>query len=123
VLLLTPVIPGARDLFIRYRIPARPAEATFQLPAEVDTLNLFVQQPSHLTSIEGLSSTRMVEAEGQQFLQYSGFDIAPGTNINLTWSAGDAPPVDPRVAAVIVTVLLLIAGVWAAVRNKSPSPI
>ena len=121
VLLLTPVIPGARDLFIRYRIPARPAEATFQLPAEVDTLNLFVQQPSHLTSIEGLSNTRVVEVEGLQYLQYSGFDLAPGTNISFTWSGGSGPPVDPRVAAVVATILLLLGGVWAALRNKGPT--
>ena len=117
VLLLTPVTPGRRDLYIRYRLPAQPSAATVPLDLPTDTFNLFVQQPSHLTRVEGLGTTQMIDVEGQQFLQYGSTDLVNGGEIRLGWTGG--PPVNPVLAAVAVTLVLLAAGAFAAARNRS----
>jgi hypothetical protein len=119
VMLLTPLIPGERDLFIRYRLPANPASSQVPIAEPTDTFNLYVRQPSHLTSVIGLETTRMIEAEGERFLQYGGTDLPPGSSIALQW-ARTAPPIDPVVAAVSVTVLLLAIGIAMAWRNREP---
>ncbi|MEX2583503.1 MAG: hypothetical protein WD766_09520 [Gemmatimonadota bacterium] len=118
VLLLTPVTPGERDLFIRYRLPATPGNAVFPLQEPTESFSLFVLQPSHLTSVEGLATTRMVEAEGEQFLQYFGESFQPGAEIRLEWSSAPGALVDPVIAAVAVTLLLLGVGVWGALRKR-----
>lgn len=116
ILLLTPVIPGRRDLFVRYRIPAQPASAAVPVEQPTDTFNLYVQQPSHLSSVEGLATAQMISVEGEQFLQYGGMDLPSGARISLQWRGG--PPVDPVTAAVGVTLALLAAGAWVATRNR-----
>lgn len=121
VLLLTPVTPGERDLYIRYRMPARPGSVDLPVEQPTDTLNLFVRQPSHLSGVVGLSTTRMIDAEGEQFLQYGGTDLLPGSHIGLQWRRSGSP-IDPVIAAVAVTLLLLAAGVGAAVRNRRSRP-
>lgn len=118
VLLLTPVVPGERDLFIRYRLPTSPGNATIPLNQATDSLNLFVRQPSHLTGVEGMASTRLIEAQGEEFLLYSGDAFRPGEEIALRWSGASPIPIDPVHAAIGVTVLLLMAGVWSALRNR-----
>ena len=118
VLLLTPVVPGERDLFIRYRLPASPGNATIPLDQPTDSLNLFVQQPSHLSGVEGLATTRMIDAQGQEFLLYAGSGFQSGGDIQLSWTGGSPIPIDPVHAAIGVTILLLLAGVWSAVRKQ-----
>jgi 5-hydroxyisourate hydrolase-like protein (transthyretin family) len=119
VLLLTPVTPGSRDLLIRYRLPAGPREGALPISAPTDTFNIYVQQPSHLSGITGMSTTRMIDIEGESFLQYGGVDFTPGSSVRLSWGRGSAPPVDPVIAAVVVTVGLLLVGAWVAIRNRS----
>lgn len=116
VLLITPVIPGRRDLFIRYRLPADPARAAIPLDQATDTFNLYVQQPAHLSSVEGLASATMMEVEGQQFLQYSANGLNIGQELLLEWRAGSR--VDPVYVAVGVTILLLGVGAFLAIRNR-----
>jgi hypothetical protein len=118
VMLLTPVTPGERDLFIRYRLPPTPARVSFPLVTPTDTFNLFVRQPSNLIAVEGLGTTRMIDAEGEQYLQYGGDSFEPGQAIVLEWSNAGRAPVDPITAAVTVTVVLLLAGIWGAVRQR-----
>lgn len=118
VLLLAPVTPGARDLFIGYRLPANPGSASLPITEPTDTVNIFVRQPSHLTAVEGLPTASMVDAEGEQYLQYSGFDFPAGEEIRLEWTETEGLPVDPIVAAVSATLLLLGVGAWAAIRNR-----
>ena len=119
VLVLTPVIPGQRELLMRYRLPALPADVTLPVGLPTDTFNLYVQQPSHLTSVEGLATGQMISVEGEQFLQYLATDLQPDHRIALEWTGG--PPFDPVIAAVAVTVVLLAAGAWVAIRNRSPA--
>jgi len=121
VMVLTPLIPGERDLYVRYRISGTRSGSTIPIGEATDTFNLYVRQPSHLTSVIGLETTRMVEAEGERFLQYGGLDLPAGAMISLQW-ARTTPPVDPVVAAVSVTVLLLVAGVAVAWRQRSRFP-
>jgi hypothetical protein len=117
VLLLTPVPPGERDLFIRYRLPAGPSRSLLQIDEPTDTLNVFVRQPSHLTSVSGLETTRIVDAGDERFLQYGGLALLPGATVQLQWGRLSGPPIDPVIAAVSVTLLFLAVAVWAAVRN------
>src|SRR5690606_22853948 len=116
---VTPVTPGTREAFISYRLPSGPAESTLQIGEPTDTLNVFVRQPSHLTAISGLTTTRRVSAEGEEFLQYSGLGLQPGGAVTFSWSRGQGPPVDPVITAVVLTVLLLAIGTFAALRNRN----
>lgn len=116
VFLMLPLTPGERELFIRYRIPPPLDEAVLEFGSPADTFNLYVRQPAPRVEVAGLTSTDMVEVEGEQFLRYAGTDLAEGSAVTLQWESA-APPVDPIVAAVIVSLLLLGVGVVAAVRG------
>jgi hypothetical protein len=118
VVFITPLIPGERDLFIRYRVPERPRRSSVAVEEPTDTFNLFVRQPSHLTGVAGLSTTRLIEAGGERFLQYGEVALEPGARIHLQWTRASGSPVDPVAAAVAVTILLLAAGAWAATRYR-----
>jgi hypothetical protein len=119
VLHVTPVIPGFRDIFIRYRLPADRSESTLLVGEPTDTFNIFVLQPSHLTRVNGLATQRQVNVENEQFMQYGAVGLSPGSRIDLEW-AGIGPPIDPVVAAVALTVLLLAVAVGVALRNQPP---
>jgi len=120
ILLLTPLIPGDRELYIRYRLPASSAGSTVPIGEPTDTFNLYVQQPSHLTAVIGMQTTRMIEAEGEQFLQYGATGLLAGSNIQLRW-ARTGPPVSPVLAAISLTLFLLGIGVVVAWRSRSRS--
>ncbi len=122
VLHLTPVTPGTREAFISYRLPRGPRRSTLLIGEETDTLNVFVRQPSHLTAITGLTEARRVNAEGEEFLQYTALGLGPGAAVSLQWSRGQGPPVDPVLAAIAITLVLLAAGATAAARNRRPQP-
>jgi len=119
VLQLTPVTPGVREIYVSYRLPRGPSRSVLQIGEPTDTLNIFVRQPSHLSAVSGLETTRMIDSEGEQFLQYGGLALAPGASIVLEWNRLQGAPIDPVLAAVILTLLLLGAGVVAAVRYRS----
>jgi 5-hydroxyisourate hydrolase-like protein (transthyretin family) len=121
VMLTTPILPGEQEFFIRYRLPERPRRSALPVDAVTDTLNLFVRQPSHLASVAGMTTTRIVDVEGERFLQYGVADLQPGARIDFHWTRAGGPPVDPIVAAASLTLLILGVGVWAARRNR-PRP-
>jgi hypothetical protein len=116
VLLMLPLTPGEREMFIRYRIPPALDEAVLEFGSPADTFNLYVRQPAPRLEVAGLTSTNMVEVEGEQFLRYAATGLAEGSSVTLEWESS-APPVDPIVAAVVVSLLLLGVGVVAAVRG------
>lgn len=118
LLLLTPITPGTRDLFVRYRLPARPTNATFPIGEPTDTMNLYVQQPSHLSEVVGLPRLSPIDFEGQTYLRYTGNALEPASSVRLAWSGALSPPVNPVIAAVVVTILLLAAGAIVAARNR-----
>jgi hypothetical protein len=119
VLLLTPLIPGERELFLRYRIPA--SERRIALPSDggVDTINVFVRQPSPVVTVEGLQTTEVLTAGQERFLRYGGADFEPGSTVALAWKAPATPPVSPNAAAIGVTVIVLLFGLAAARRSRA----
>lgn len=121
VLLSLPLLPGTRELYFRYRLPGSVDDAVLPLDSPADTFNLFVRQPSPTVSVTGLTSTRLVEVENTEFLQYSGLDLPVDSQVEIEWESA-APPLDPVVAAVGVTILLLAGAVFAALRSaRRPS--
>lgn len=119
VLVLSALAPGDRELFFRYRLAARPDRATFALAGATDTLNLFVRQPSPALRVSGLSTTKQLTVEGEQFLQYAATGLASGASVEMQWDGPAAPPVSPVVAGAAAAGLVLLLGSWAAVRNRS----
>ena len=120
VLLLTPLLPGDRELFVRYRIPAGRRSLDIRAETALDTLNLFLRQPSPTVSVDGLTTTEIIEAGDERFLRYGGVDLSEGAVIGVRWSGPAAPPVSPVTAGVLVTLLGLGVGIWAALRNRRP---
>jgi hypothetical protein len=118
VLLMSPITPGIQSLFMRYRLPKGPADAVLAIDEPIDTVNVFVRQPSHLTSIAGLQTTKEITVDQEKYLMYTGVGLAPGNDLKLEWGRLSGPPIDPVLAAVIATLLLLGVGAWAAVRNQ-----
>jgi hypothetical protein len=118
VFLLTPLIPGERELFLRYRIPG--SERRIALPSDsgVDTINVFVRQPSPVVTVEGLQTTEVLTAGQERFLRYGGADFEPGSAVSLAWKASATPPISPNAAAVGVTVLVLLFGLAFARRSR-----
>lgn len=116
VLLVGALVPGERELFLRYRLPASARGATIPLPASVDSMNVFVRQPGPVVTPTGLANTKTLTVEGERFVQYSSADLPAGADVRLTWESRDAAPVDPVWAGLAVTVLVLAAGTAAALR-------
>lgn len=118
VMLLAPISPGLRELFVRYRLPARPTAANFAIAEQTDTMNLYVQQGSHLTEVIGLPRLSSIPFEGTNYMRYTGNDLEPSASVRISWSGALSSPVNPVVAAVVVSILLLAAGAIAAARNR-----
>lgn len=117
ILLLVPLTPGEREMFFRYQIPPSVSEAVLPLNIPADTFNLFVRQPAPQLEIAGLTSTEMIEVEGERFLRYAAVGLAAGSQVSLAWETS-APPIDPVIAAVVLTVLLLAAAAVVAARSS-----
>lgn len=120
VLLLLPLVPGRREIFLRYLLP--PQEREFQVPIDsrTETLNLYVQQPSPALTVHGLESQTVIEAEGEQFLHFQGTGIDASSTVLARWEGPAAPPVDPTTAAIVVVGLVLLAGIGAAWWRRGP---
>lgn len=116
VLLVAPIVPGDREIFLRYRIPGNTA-AELASGGAMDSLNLFVQQPAPRLTVTGLRPVEVVTVEGRRYLQLSGADLAPDARLRMEWESS-APPVDPVWAGVGAAVFLVLVGAGAAVWNR-----
>jgi hypothetical protein len=116
VLLMAPVVPGGREIFVRYRIPASLAAFDIAVTYPVRSLRVFVAQPAPAVAVQGLAQGEPLNAEGQTFAVYEGSQLEPGAVVAVTWRSG-APPFDPTAAALTVAALLLLVGAAAAVRQ------
>lgn len=116
VLLTSPILPGDREIFLRYRIP-RGSTAELGSGGAVDSLNLFVQQPAPRLTVTGLRPVEVVSVEGRRYLQLSGSGLAPDASLRMEWERS-APLVDPVWAGVGAAVLLVLMGAGAAVWNR-----
>ena len=121
VLVLGPLPPGRHELFLRYRLRRGGERTVLPLAARTDSMNLFVRQPSAEVRVEGLDGPRVVEAEKEKFLRFSGGALEGKPSVALALRNPSAPPVDPRAAAAGVTGLLLVAGAVVAARRRQGS--
>lgn len=119
VLLLSSILPGDRELFIRYRIPPELEEAVLPLGTATDTFHVFVGQPSPSLEVEGMATTKVVEVQGQRFVQYGVTGLEAGSEIALRWDAPLTPPISPEAAGAGAALLVLLAGSWFAARARS----
>jgi hypothetical protein len=117
VLLVSPLLPGTREVFVRYRIPASPGSITLPLQGSVGSVNLFVRQPSAELTVRGLEPAGLIQAEGERFLRFSG---PGGGAVELAWSAPRLPVVSPTTVGVVALALLLAVGLFFALRRPRP---
>ncbi|HEU0015246.1 MAG TPA: hypothetical protein VFQ45_16260 [Longimicrobium sp.] len=116
VLSTIPIPPGDRDLFYRYRLPpGRSVE--LPLAQATDTVEVYVRQPSPKLRVSGLAAGPPLESEGETYQRWVGTALRAGTAVTLR-ARRRGSPVDPRVAAVVVTTLLLTMGAFAALRRR-----
>jgi hypothetical protein len=118
VFLVTSLVPGDRDVYVRYRLPAGHSSSAITLRDGADTVNVFVQQPSPEVTAAPLVARPPVTVEGEKFLQFSGTSVAPGTRVAIRWKAPAHLPFSPVVAGIGAAVLILAVGTAAAVRNR-----
>lgn len=117
VLVVAPIVPGDREVFLRYRIPGgRTADLATGSP--MDSVNVFVQQPAPRLTVSGMRPVEMVTVEGRRYLQLSGSALAADRTLRMEWES-TAPPIDPVWAGVGAAVLVVLLGAGAAVRNRS----
>jgi hypothetical protein len=118
VLLTAPVVPGARELFLRYRVPAsrKPLEYALTQPAE--SFTVFVRQPAPIVAVQGLATSDSVSADGERFLRYSGSELAAGTTVRIESRGPKPAPVKPVHAAIAMVALVLAGGSFAAARRR-----
>lgn len=121
VLATVPLTPGGRDFFFRYRLPAKTGTLALPLSTRTDTLALYVRQPAPGVKVDGLPAGEPFEAEGEQFLRYTGTALAPGATISVRSPQNRGAPMDPRLAAGIVAGLVLAVGAWLALRRRPPA--
>jgi hypothetical protein len=117
LMLLAPIQPGEREIFLRYRVPPS-GEAQLAIGTPVDSMNVFVQQPSPGVTVSGLRPVELITVEGQRFLRMSAAELPADSTLTMEW-ASSAPPVDPVWAGVGVAGLLVLVGAGAAARNRS----
>jgi hypothetical protein len=122
VLLLTSLLPGDRELFLRYRIPVSLEGAVLPVETPTDTFNVFVGQPSPAVEVGGLLTTNVVEVQGERFVQYGATSLQSGDEVSLAWQAPAGPPVAPEIAGGVAALLVLLAGSWFAARTRGGRP-
>ncbi|HET7322259.1 MAG TPA: carboxypeptidase-like regulatory domain-containing protein [Longimicrobiaceae bacterium] len=122
MLVLASLVPGDREVFVRYTLPATLHSTELTVGNPTDSLNVYVQQPAPNFEIAGLPETTVLTVEGQKFVRYSGVDLAKGDRISAQWES-NAPPVSPVLAGAVVAAVLLLLASWIAFRNReTPVP-
>jgi hypothetical protein len=111
--------PGAREIFVRYRLPADQPAIELETIGATDTFDVFIPEGSAHVTVTGLPTTRVTTVESQRFVQYNGTDLPPNHRIRVEWAVA-GPPIDPVVAALAVAVAILAVGAWLGYRNRDP---
>jgi hypothetical protein len=112
-----PLPPGSRELFVRYRIFKGHSRADFSTTLATDTLNVFLREPVKDAKVTGLSGPRPFMADSNRYAQFIGFHLPKGAPVVLTWKNPLASPIDPKLAALVLTGAILLAGVLLALRR------
>src|SRR5690606_2477781 len=121
VLLLASIIPGDRELFLRYRVPISLEQMRLTIDTPTDSFSVFVQQPSPSIEVSGLSTTKVLEVQGERFVQYGSGPLAEGEAVMLAWDAPMKAPIAPELAGAFAALAVLLAGSWIALRNRTPA--
>lgn len=110
-----PMTPGRRPLVFRYELPD--LERELPLEARADSVELYIRDPAPSLTVSGLDAVQPVEVEpGTSFRRYAGAAVGPGA---LTFEEeGDADPLPAERLVVLLTLVLAVAGVWAALRAR-----
>ncbi|HET7229288.1 MAG TPA: carboxypeptidase-like regulatory domain-containing protein [Longimicrobium sp.] len=116
--LTDPLIPGDRDFFFRYRLPARVKRMPVALGRATDTLYVYVRQPAPDVNAAGLGEGVPFTAENEQFIRYTRTGLASDDRVAVDWRGPTPPPVDPRWAALGIAAAILAAGVVVAARRS-----
>jgi hypothetical protein len=116
VLLLAPLLPGSREVYVRYRIPASMSALQVPVRSPTESLSIFISQPAPRVQVSGATAQAPIQADGRTFLRYDATDLEAGAVVSLAWTP-TGPPVDPARAAMVVLGLILVLGAVAAVRR------
>lgn len=119
VLLTLPLLPGSRELFIRYRLPAGSAPARFPVEIRTERMSILVRQPAPAVEVQGVEAGGEMELEGDPFVQFAGGGLDPGGDVVVSWADGSAVPVSPVVAAGGVLLVLFAGAAWYAMRRPA----
>ena len=121
VLLTSSILPGDRELYLRYRVPLDLEQAVLPIGTSTDTLNVFVGQPSPAVEVEGLQTTNVVDVQGERFVQYGTSGLTEGEEISLAWEAPAGAPLPPEIAGSAAALLVLLIGSFLAIRARGAS--
>jgi hypothetical protein len=121
VLVTASLAPGDHELFVRYRLGRGATRTVLPLARGTDSVSLFIRQPSAAATVAGLEAPTRVESNGESFLRFGGAGLGERGALEVRWERAAPPPVDPRVAALVATGLVLTVGAGFAVRRQ-PRP-
>lgn len=117
-----PLPPGAKQILVRYRLKAGEGNVVLPVGLPTDSLQVFVQQPAPGATVAGLTGPEAFAAQGTQYQQWRGGNLSPDAKVEVTWDVPSPPIVDPRIAAGVLTAVVLAVGLVAALRRRPPSP-
>jgi hypothetical protein len=113
-LLAAPLLPGSREIFLRYRVPAGRTDLHLAIGTPTDSLNLFVRDPAPAVEVRGLRSEPSVQSEVGVFRSFVGTELEEGSVLSILWQGESGAPVSPVTAALGVAAVFLLTGLGAA---------
>ena len=119
VLATVPLTPGGRDFFFRYRLPPGTGALALPLGAAVDTFALYVREPVPGVRVDGLAPGAPFDADGERFARFGGTALPADRTVTVRWSGPGGSPVDPRLAAGVLAVVVLAGGALLARRRRA----
>lgn len=117
VRIAAPVPPGERQFVLRYL--ADDLDLRFPLPGSTGQMELLVREPAPPLDITGLTAVQPVQMEaGVTYRRYTGNGLL---NTTVSMAPGKAAPgVPARRIAVLLALMLALAGLWAYRRSAGP---
>ncbi len=119
VLVSAPLPPGSRELFMRYRVASGAARLRLPVSYPTSLFQLFVRQPAPQVNVVGLTGGDPLALENESFLRFRGADLPAERSVLVEWTAAAGPAVDPRLAAVVLTLVLLTIAAGMAMTRRS----
>jgi hypothetical protein len=122
-LLAAPLLPGTREVFLRYRVPAGHRELLLGVGTPTDSINLFVREPSPTVEVRGMRAEAPVRGEAGDFRSFGAADLDGDATLTVVWKGPAAAPISPTAGAIGIVALFLVAGLVAAFlapRRREP---